>query len=203
VCPGWTWSRARLSHLWKVDEEGACVREIRRDGWAMSVWLEWPPPPRHELPRREIWTYDLPSLFLRRRQEIETDEGTPWAGAISANGELAEWRVWRAGPAGAKARIWFSRAWWELPICGRGNFANILGLTRDWAVLSAGDSRDATVYILDCAGRKVRARIDLLGAGPGTRARIQGERLLVYDPCGRLLLLSLKSGAVLQEHRLA
>jgi MoxR-vWA-beta-propeller ternary system domain bpX6 len=184
----------RWEHLWKVDEDGARVQEIRRDGSAMSVWLNW------AQPRREIWSYDLPSLFLRRRQELESFEDQFESGTISPSGEFAELR---AGPDGARARIWFSHGWQELPIHAPGRFARVHGLTRHWAVLSTGDRHDSTIHLLDCAGRKLRACIDLKGANCNAFARIQGERLLVYDDCGRLLLLSLKSGAVLQEHRLS
>jgi hypothetical protein len=184
----------RWEHLWKVDEEGARVWEIRRDGSAMSVWLDWPEG------RREVWTYDLPSLYLRRRQEIETGKNALPAGAISPNGEFGEWHK---GPDGARrAQIRFSHGWQELPIDAPGSFFRVLCLTRDWAVLLAGKEQDAAIYLFDCGGRKLRARIDLEGAGAGTGARIQGERLLIYDICGRLLLFSLKSGAILQEHRL-
>jgi MoxR-vWA-beta-propeller ternary system domain bpX6 len=184
----------RWEHLWKVDEEGAQVWEIRRDGSAMSVLLNWP------ARRREVWTYDLPSLFLRRRQDIEMGEGLLPAGAISPSGEFGEWRTGQDGVR--RARVRFSLGWQELPIDASGDFFRVLCLTRDWAVLLAGKEQDAAIYLLDCAGRKLRARIDLKGAGFNVRARIQGERLLVYDTCGRLLLLSLKSGAILQEHRL-
>jgi hypothetical protein len=181
----------RWEHLWKVDEAGAVVREIRRDGTAMSVWLDWPSP------RREIWTYDLPSLFLRRRQEIERGERDTGWGAISPNGEFA---AWNANPY--EARIRFSHGWQELPVDWGGGLIDVLCLAKDWIVLSTGDRQNTVVYLLDQAGRKLRARIDLKGAAWGTRVRIQDGRLLICDRCGRLLLLSLKTGAILQEHRL-
>jgi hypothetical protein len=97
----------RWEHLWKVDEEGARMMQIRRDGSAMSVRLYWPSP------RREIWTYDLPSLFLRRRQEIEAGDGLPLAYEISPSGEYAEWRE---GPDKTSAWLRLSHDWQELPV---------------------------------------------------------------------------------------
>jgi hypothetical protein len=187
----------RWEHLWKVDEAGARVCQIQRDGSSMSVWLDWARPRRGE-----VWTYDLPSLYLRRRQEIEEGEGAVgYYGKISPKGDFAQWSV---GPDKKRARIRLSNGWHELPIdVPPSGPTAVLGLTRDWAIFSAWEGQDASVYIFDCASRKLRARIELKGAAElGTGARIQGDRLIVRDACGRLLLLSLKTGAVLQEHRL-
>jgi hypothetical protein len=182
----------RWESLWKVDEAGAQVLDIARDASVMCIRFDWPPP------RREVWTYDARTLFLRQRQEIEVS-GAPVVGAISPSGEFAEWRV---GLDGATARMRLYNGWQELPIDAPSGFADVLCLTNDWAVLSGGEGQDAAIHVLDCLVRRVRMRIDLNAAGASARARIQGERLLVFDGCGRLLLLSLKSGAVLQEHRL-
>src|SRR5262249_13872112 len=61
---------ARWEHLWKVDEERALAIAIRRNAAAMSVWFNL----RVQPMRNEVWTYELPSLTLRRRQEISEAE---------------------------------------------------------------------------------------------------------------------------------
>jgi hypothetical protein len=57
------------------------------------------------------------------------------------------------------------------------------------------------IHLLDSANRAVRMRIAINGAGPAC-ARIQGDRLIVFDRSGRVIAISLLSGAVLREHRL-
>jgi hypothetical protein len=187
-------SASRWEHLWKVEEKGARVLQVRRDSSAMSVWFDW------MALRQEIWTYDLPSLYLRRRWEAGAERDAVAAWGMFPGGELLEWFAGRDGAF--KARVRFYGGLHELPIDPPAGHVHALCLTKEWIVLSAGNELDTEVSVLDCAGCKLRARIGLQGAGTATGARIQGERLLIWDSCGRLILLSLKSGAVLQEHRL-
>lgn len=57
------------------------------------------------------------------------------------------------------------------------------------------------IHLLDSANLAVRARITIDGT-TRTSVRIQGDRLVVFDTCGRVIVVSLSSGAVLREHRL-
>jgi hypothetical protein len=182
----------RWEHLWKVDEERAQVREIRRDASSLSVWFDM------HGSRREIWIYDLPSLYLRRREQIEICEGAAGGGSIGPDGQFAEWR---SAPDGATAWLRVPVGWQELPVKVPEGAAAVLAVTKGWAVLSEDARHAAVIHVLDCSARKVRARVTLEPGGSGAGARIQGERLLLFDSCGRVLILSLKNGTVLCEHR--
>lgn len=74
-----------------------------------------------------------------------------------------------------------------------------------WAAFYVTGSRDhagVTVTVHDAAEGKPRARVELVGAQHAS-GRVCGERLVVWDDRGRLLVISLESGAVLREVRLS
>lgn len=75
-------------------------------------------------------------------------------------------------------------------------------LTREWALFVVREARGASINLLDMPALRVRARISLLGDLQNVGARFQGDRLIVFDSCGRVLAISLSSGAVLREYRL-
>ena len=82
----------RFEHLWKVDEAGAVVREVRRSTTSMSAWFEWLPPTASQRARPpEVWTYELPSLTLRRRQPVEAHDESLVVTAIGPEGDVAGW----------------------------------------------------------------------------------------------------------------
>jgi hypothetical protein len=60
----------------------------------------------------------------------------------------------------------------------------------------------ATVLLIDTAERRVHAQIELERAGQRCDARLAGESPVVFDGHGRLLVVSLASGAVVRELRL-
>jgi hypothetical protein len=59
----------------------------------------------------------------------------------------------------------------------------------------------SVIHLLDTGNRAVRMRIAVHGAGPAG-VRIQGDRVIVFDGSGRVMAISLSSGALLREHRL-
>jgi hypothetical protein len=214
---------ARFEHLWKVDEVGAVVRQVRRSPISLSAWFEWLPPKTASLraaslkappvkPRpSEIWTYDLPSLMLRRRQPVE-DHGRLMSAAIGAEGDLAGWMAGDEVEPDTPQRI---RAWClrqngqrdDLPDVPAGvvdmdTSIEPPSLTTEWALFPVRQGARPALYLLDMTALRVRARIVLEGEVESIRARFQAERLIVFDGCGRVLAISLASGAVLREYRL-
>jgi hypothetical protein len=187
---------ARWEHLWKVDEAGALVRGIRRGVTTMSAWFDWPAARPGRVGRSgEVWTYELPSLVLRRRQELASSDALITTTAIAADGDYAVWNS-------TDTRIMLRDGVRELPAMGAGR-PEIPCLTPHWIVLLFRTEANAAIYLFDRGQLQVRARILLEGAGSHVGARIVGNRLLVFDAGGRVLALSLQSGALVREHRLA
>ncbi len=76
-------------------------------------------------------------------------------------------------------------------------------MTSDWIVLPMDDSWPTTIYLFDARDPAAAARLRITIEGIATHgARLQGDRLTVFGSDGRLLTVSLPSGAVLFEHRL-
>jgi hypothetical protein len=202
----------RFEHLWKVDEAGAVVREVRRSTTSMSAWFEWLPPTASQRARPpEVWTYELPSLTLRRRQPVEAHDESLVVTAIGPEGDVAGWT---AGPDTKMGRPQSMQAWC-LP--RNGNRRDVLEppgvdnvpawsdppcLTKEWALFPMREAGRVLLHLLDMTALQVRARISLEGEMQTVGARFQGDRLIVFDGCGRVLAMSLTSGAVVREYRL-
>jgi hypothetical protein len=152
---------------------------------------------------------------LKGGNDIPAWGATPVWGLASVTplGMLAGWRtdVWRGSDERGRFRF-----------LGDGVIAGIDGqltalpgvtkrdmreiaVTNDWIALQENETSDrcarSTVNILDFATLGARMRITIDGADR-TGVRIQADRLIVFDSCGRVILVSLSSGAVLREHRL-
>lgn len=203
---------ARFEHLWKVDQADATVREIRRSSTSMSAWFDWlPTETRQREPRPpEVWTYELPSLMLRRRVPVEDRDNRFLVAGIGADGDMGGWAPGPAPPEGSPKSM---KAWCLLrngnrrDVLKRPAGADVLEwaapcLTREWALFVVREARGASINLLDMPALRVRARISLLGDLQNVGARFQGDRLIVFDSCGRVLAISLSSGAVLREYRL-
>ena len=218
-------------HVWKVVEDEALVRQIRRS----AVWLSahFHSIREHGL-RSEVWTYELPGLVLRRREGALADgENTARLDAgvglgmslaplgIAADGAFAGWKRMtppstgeEGGSAGeliqahGKMKI-AGKPWVELPFVA-GSSPGAPCLAEKWAAAADIGRRVVRIQLVDLPGQRppqdhvsrVRAVIALEMAG-SAGIRMQGERMVVFDQCGRLLVLCLKTGAVVREHRLA
>jgi hypothetical protein len=211
--------------LWKVAEDDASVLQIRRSASSLSVHF-------YSLMnlklRSEVWTYELPGLVLRRRdgvladglscvQRDKTGIGPSFDPlGIGADGAVGGWKRAEAdqsGPAGETIRAHGKikvpgKAWADLPITADYNRRSPY-LSEKW--VAAPDVRGdfARIQLLNMPGHHfhgnapaVRATI-MLEMAKSALVRIQGERMLVFDQCGRLLVLCLKTGAVIREHRIA
>ena len=79
----------------------------------------------------------------------------------------------------------------------------MLGLTQEWIILLAREPDRAAIYLLDYSQLRIRGRFVLEGRELEVGARIQSNRLLIFDSLGRVLILSLKSGHMLREFMMA
>src|SRR5262249_30768158 len=80
-----------------------------------------------------------------------------------------------------------------------------IAVTNDWIAMQENETIDrcvrSTVNAFDFSKLGARMRITIDGADR-TGVRIQADRLIVFDSSGRVIVISLSSGAVLREHRL-
>jgi hypothetical protein len=198
----------RWTHLWKVDERGTVVRAIARDARWMSALIVGQG-------RCEVWTFELPSITLRRRQPIERDkDGRPveGMGAVVPHGLVVGWQT--EPPAGQddedpaiRTIVTDTNGGWKASPLTAPEAPKNIAVSNGWIALPVNELQVAdapsrhVIHLLDSANCAVRMRITVNGAGPA-RARIQGDRLIVFDGGGRLIAISLSSGAILREHRL-
>ena len=203
---------ARWTHLWKIDERDAVFHSVARDARWMSALVVLQQ-------RIEVWTFELPSITLRQRQPIawEKDGRTiDGMAAVAPHGLLVGWQTdqtagpdpddppvrtmvtdmagrWRGLPftaAAAPKNVAVSNGWIAVPASA-------------WRIGASLPSRQwrTVIHVLDTGNLADRLSITIDGGKPA-RVRIQADRLIVFDNCGRVIIASLSSGAVLREHRL-
>jgi hypothetical protein len=214
--------------LWKVSEDDTVMGQIRRNASSLSFRVRWAQDGRGpaKAVRSEVWTYDLPSLILRRREAVTPEDGLILSLGLSADGALAGWKVGSPSsePSGASDNPLLMRemsatgrirlpgeAWVELPLTAQSS-PGAPCLAEGWAAMPDLHAHGATIHFVDITSlprrgaggpprHGVRAVIDLDNAG-SVGVRIQGSRALLFDQCGRVLVVSLETGAVLREHRI-
>ena len=180
----------RWEHYWKIDEPLATISSVQRIAVSLSAFFKW------EGRYPEMWTYDYPSLILRRRRQINQGDALFTDECISACGNFAGWRLYNKAYA---AYLNSESGWITLPQSGSGN-ARAHCLTNQWIVQSASSKTATVIYLLDCDQRKVRAQIEFEGTTLNIAARIRDAKLIACDNEGRFLIVDLGTGAVIREH---
>jgi hypothetical protein len=203
---------ARWTHLWKIDERDAIFHSIARDARWMSALMVLQQ-------RIEVWTFELPSITLRQRQPVAWEkDGTTIDGmaAVAPHGLLVGWQTVPAAEPGSDdppvRTIVTDMAgrWRGLPFTAAAAPKNV-AVSNSWIAVPVNEARTGTnppsgqwrtvIHVLDASNLVDRLRITIDGSKPA-RVRIQADRLIVFDTCGRVIIVSLSSGAVLREHRL-
>jgi hypothetical protein len=181
----------RWEHLWSVEEQGAQMTAVQRSERSLTA----------SLARRgaglEVWSFELPSLTLRSRRIIEE---AFYACDVSPGGHFAGWQVGASGEAIARSEVYGS--WKDIPVAAPRSFV-APHVTEEWIALPVSDAAGTTLYVFESGSLRLAAQISLEGAESCGAVRFQGDRLVVSDSHGRVLVLSLKTGAVLREHRVA
>lgn len=204
---------SRFEQFWKADEADAVVRDVRRSSTGMSVLFDWERKGSSKRPSRpcEVWTYELPSLTLRRRNAIEASGGPLVVKSVSAEGEVAGWST-IADPQAGWPRA--TKAWRQTQSGERKDafevseaasmltWAGTPWLSRDWALFPTQETGRVVLHLLDMATLQVRAELSLEGETLTIGARFQDERLIVFDDAGRILTISLSNGEIVREFRL-
>ncbi len=181
-------------HQWKVEERGGTVRALQRNTETVCIWFA------HKRTNGEMWTFALPSLTLRQRQRIENGDARFLMGATSSGATFAGWSA--QSEKGRIAQAFVRGSWKDLPITTAA-VPDGPYVTDEWMAFPVVGREGTTIHLFDSDACLERMRIDLDGALRNAGVRFQGQHLLVFDERGRVLVVSLRSGAVIREHRIS
>ena len=145
----------------------------------------------------EVWTYELPSLTLRRRDTVAppAEHRRSHPVAISAEGTLAE------APGGAGRTVFHVHgdSSVEVPLSGPGKPGEP-AVAGDWAALPILTSEAVLVRLIHLPSAAVRAEVALDRAARVT-LRLTAQSLTLADDRGRVMVLDLENGQVRRDFR--
>jgi hypothetical protein len=185
---------------WGVPDLGRRVAAIVRSPQRCSLLTTGADP--------EVWTYEIPSLFLRSRAEVPESahpEGSRCLGT-SAEGLLAE--QWLAGPhgEGTAAETPFyvqthGRSAFQLRLPGTGWTSGLPALAGDWVAAPVQADDEARLYLLHRPSARVKAEV-ILRRARRLSVRLTPSYLTLVDDRGRVLVLDLEYGQIRRDLRL-
>lgn len=194
----------RFDGPWGVPELGRSVRSIVRSPSRCSLVTAGPSP--------EVWTYELPSLFLRSRldsspaESEEDEEPKERRLGAAADGLLAE--QWLAAPdrTGDQVETPFhvhlhGRFAFHFQLPGTGWTSGQPVVSADWLVSPVYGPDETRVYLSHVDTARVRAEILLARAGR-VSLRLTPSYLTIADDRGRVLVLDLENGQMRRDLRL-
>jgi hypothetical protein len=201
----------RFDGPWGVPDLGRRVRSIVRSPARCSLLTAEPDP--------EVWTYELPSLFLRSRHEAFAEE--PPAGepgqrtaapprrslGAAAEGTLAEqWTLPAESGAGPAAETPLhvavhGRSSFHLRLPGCGWTSSEPVVSADWLAAPVHGPEESRIYLIHRETARVRAEVLLARAGR-VSLRLTPAYLTLADDRGRVLVLDLEHGQVRRDQRL-
>ena len=181
----------RLDGAWGVSRLPGSPLAIARSEARCSVLLAG-----HD---SEVWTYELPSLTLRRREPVTIPPGTRRTHrvALSPEGALAE-----PSPAGGSGRpiLFRIHGGLSLEIAGGGK-PGPPALAGDWAALPIHAPDAICVSLIHLPSAAVRAEVTL-GRATRVALRLTPQYLTLADDRGRVVVLDLENGQVRRDFRL-
>ncbi len=182
----------RWEHHWKIEQPGATIMALQRDAKSACVCFGYPET------NGELWTFELPSLTLRRRQWVESQNLYAYA-AISADGKFVGCRSrHQQTPV---TEVFMYGSWSELMVAA--SHFDLPYITRQWIVQSTLHEEGTQLHLFDTSACCERMRVTLGGPPGEVGLRFQGDHLTVHDSQGRVLIVSLYSGEVIREHRVS
>lgn len=188
---------------WGVPDLGRRVSAIVRSPQRCSLLTTGADP--------EVWTYEIPSLFLRSRAELpETTcpETSARCLGTSAEGQLAE--QWVAEPEGngadGTAETPFhvqthSRSAFRFGLPGTGWTSGLPALAGDWLAAPVHAPDEARLYLIHRPSAKVKAEV-ILARTRQLAVRLTPSYLTLADDRGRVLVLDLEYGQIRRDVRL-
>ncbi len=192
-------------HLWTVDEPATAIRFVAREEGAVSAYFE-----RTKGEGAELWTFDPLALTLRGRTELAGAAERRALSACSGDGVLAGW--WRSDVEQGPLRALIQRGGGiarQLPVTAA--VASVPPwLSSHWVAFPTASAEGTAVYVFAVASQTPSVVVQLDGAlssqdaaSAGVGLRFQQDRAVLFDAKGRLLVVSLPSGAVVQELRVS
>ena len=149
----------------------------------------------------EAWTYEVPALQLRNRQEVPLvargGVGGPRQLAVAADGTVAEQWV---SAAVLHLKI-HGAPLLQVPLPGEDWEPGDLAITGDWLVGSARGPAAARVFVVHRGTGRVKAEV-ILGRAQRVTLHLQGQTLSLTDDRGRVLVLDLEYGQIRRDLRL-
>lgn len=191
---------------WGVPDLGRRVASIVRSPQRCSLVTTGAEP--------EVWTYEIPSLFLRSRVEAPEAEGRPAESrsiGTSPEGQLAE--QWLATPVsggiggtGGAADTPFhllahGRFGFQFPLPGTGWTSGTPVLAGDWLAAPVYAPDEARLYLVHRPTAKVKAEV-VLARARRLSVRLTPSYLTLADDRGRVVVLDLEYGQVRRDMRL-
>jgi hypothetical protein len=185
---------------WGVPDLGRRVSSIVRSPQRCSLVTMGADP--------EVWTYEIPSLFLRSRAEVpETAriEDTRCLG-VSADGQLAEQWVIEAEGEGTAVESPFhvqihGRFAFQFRLPGPGWTSGLPVLAGDWLAAPVHAPDEARLYLIHRPTAKVKAEV-ILSRARRLSVRLTPSYLILADDRGRVLVLDLEYGQIRRDVRL-
>jgi serine/threonine protein phosphatase PrpC len=186
--------------LWSVDEEGTTVRAVARSRQQVSVLLQM-----QDTRALQMWPYLLPAHRHHHRRRIAPppgeDRARPMDLALSPSGNVAV-----VDPSADALSLSFhtlghrTAVPLDVPAGQHG-----LAMSDAWLVAAWIQPTVTEIHVLSTIATSVvpRARVVFEGRELRPGARIAGDRLLVFDDRGRLLVISLRTGRVIRDLRLS
>jgi serine/threonine protein phosphatase PrpC len=182
----------RWDALWSVEAQ---TRQLARSPTKLEMLVA----PADDPDTSELWLYDLPSLHLRRRLVVESGEAIMPLSAVSASGAIASWH--QDDDRGMSAWLFRDGRWRRLDL-SPATSSGAPVLSERWAAFPCATPDGRGLALFDIAEGLPRAHVGLRGASIAA-ARLQAERLVVCDDRGRVLVISLEDGEVVQELRVS
>ncbi len=145
----------------------------------------------------EVWTYELPSLTLRRRDTVPppAEHRRAHPVAISPEGTLAE----AFGGARRTVLHVHGASSFAVPLAGTGKPGEP-AVAGDWAALPVLSAETILVHLIHVPSMAVRAEVALDRASRVT-LRLTPQSLTLADDRGRVMVLDLENGQVRRDFR--
>src|SRR6185295_13554379 len=145
----------------------------------------------------EVWTYELPSLTLRRRDTVPppAEHRRSHPVAISPEGTLAE----ALGGAGRTVLHVHGASSFAAPLAGTGKPGEP-AVAGDWAALPVLSAETILVHLIHAPSAAVRAEVALDRTARVT-LRLTPQSLMLADDRGRVMVLDLEHGQVRRDFR--
>jgi len=182
--------------LWRVSDLPGLPTHVARSEHRVSLMIA------EEKGDFSVWTYELPSIVLRNRGYIEPGEAEAiWEMGLSPEGilgifhapEVYEDRMVLKLIRKSTKRM-ESAARIEI-VCGA---IRSLRFTESWWTICVEDELGMNLYLLDNNESKIRLHLHLARTKQLTIRFVQGE-MIIGDDQGRLILIEMEYGAILQS----